>query len=283
MIRAFVGLWLALLFVAAPVAAQQFPAFTAPVVDQANLLSPQQEAELNTQLKGLLDRSGRAFVIATVNSLDGLEPDQYATRLGREWKIGNAERDDGVVMLIAPNEKKVWIATGYGADDVLTDAMTGVIVRQEILPRFKAGDMAGGIVAGANAVIHQLELPPAEAAKRAKEAEARPPVRAANDNVSLLPIIIMFLIAFMILSALRRGRGRGGGKRYQRRRSSSIDPWIVMWGADAIDRASRQSRSRSNWDDWGGGGFGGGGFGGGGFGGFSGGGGFGGGGAGGGW
>jgi uncharacterized protein len=165
-LRLFAALFLALF--ALPAVAQTFPALTGRVVDQADLLRPEQELDLASKLAALETQSGRQFVIATVNSLDGRDISDYSTRLGREWKIGDTERDDGVVMVVAPNERKVWIATGYGADDVLTDAVTGLIVRQAILPKFKQKppDYGGGIIAGADAVIQQLQLPPEEARRR---------------------------------------------------------------------------------------------------------------------
>ena len=254
-----------LLMFATPAAAQNFPPLTGRVVDQADLLRPEQELDITSKLAALETQSGRQFVVATVNSLDGMEIADYSYQLGRHWKIGDEKRDDGVVMVVAPNEKKVWIATGYGADDVLTDAMSGVIIREEVLPRFKAGDMAGGIVAGVDAVIRQLQLPADEAARRAEQAQAQRRDDGEFSTGDIIPMIIIVIIFFTIISALNR---RVRGRRYRRRgRGGPIILWGPGWGGGG---------------GWGGGsGWGGGG---GGFGGFSGGGGsFGGGGAGGSW
>ncbi len=272
---AALAMTLAFLF-AAPAAAQSFPPLTGPVVDQADLLRPEQELDLKSKLAALETQSGRQMVVATVNSLEGKEIADYSYQLGRHWKIGDQQRDDGVILVVAPKERKVWIATGYGADDVLTDAMTGVIIRQEILPRFKAGDMGGGIVAGTDAVIRQLQLPANEAARRAREAGAEQR-DATTSGGGFIPVIVIMIVFYMIIRAISR---RAGGKRYHaRRHRRGIDPWIMLWGLNEISRASRGGGG-----GWGGGGWGGGGFGGGGFGGFSGGGGsFGGGGAGGSW
>jgi uncharacterized protein len=266
-------LWFAAVLAASPATAQKFPALSGRVVDQAELLAPPQEADLTRKLEDFETRSGRQVVVATVKSLEGREPVDYATRLGREWKIGDEQKDDGVILLVAPKERKVWIATGYGADDYLTDATTGQIVRSAILPRFKAGDYPGGINAGVDGIIEQLELPPELAAKRAKEAEQIRPSEYRND-VGFVPVIFIVVIFFMMIGGLTRAAGKGG-KRYRSRRGG-INPMVVLWGLDAISRGSRGG-------GWGsGGGFGGGGWGGGG--GFGGGGGsFGGGGAGGSW
>ena len=139
---------LAVLLAVAPAHAQNFPERgRAPVVDQAQLLDPQQEAELTGKLEALNTRTGRQFVVATVNDLAGQEIADYSYQLGRHWKIGDEKRDDGIVMVVAPKERKVWIATGYGAEGFLPDILIGRIVRDTILPRFKAGDMPGGIMA----------------------------------------------------------------------------------------------------------------------------------------
>lgn len=93
MIRYFVGLWLAVLIAATPSYAQTFPKLTGRVVDQANLLSPAQEADLSSKSAALEQRTGRQFVIATVSSLEGRPIEDYGYRLGREWKIGDEQKD----------------------------------------------------------------------------------------------------------------------------------------------------------------------------------------------
>ena len=272
MIRFLAGLWLAVLVAATPTAAQTFPQLTGRVVDGADLLPPEQEAALTTKLAALEQRTGRQLVVATLPSLQGRTIEDYGYRLGREWKIGDEQRDDGVLLIVAPKEKKVRIETGYGARVFLTDAVSSVIIRNSILPRFKAGDMAGGVIAGADAIIKTLELPPAEAARRAKEIGAAEAQRGKRGGFDPFPVIMMAIIFFIIIGSISR---RAGGRRYRRGRGG-IDPMVVLWGLDALSRSGGGG-------GWGGGGFGGGG--GGGFGGgFSGGGGsFGGGGASGGW
>jgi len=272
MIRFLAALWLAMLVTVTPASAQTFPALTGRVVDQADQLRPQQEAELTSKLAALETRTGRQFVVATVRNLEGVPIQDYSYQLGRHWKIGDEQRDDGFVLVVAPNERKVWITTGYGARVVLTDGVTSVIVRNSILPRFKAGDMAGGIIAGADQVIALLDLPPAEAAKRAQEIGAADAQRGQR-GVNPFPVFVMVIVFFIVIGSISR---RAGGRRYKGRRRGGIDPLVVLWGLEALSRSGRGGGG------WGGGGSGGG-FGGGG-GGFSGGGGsFGGGGASGGW
>ncbi|WP_338426111.1 TPM domain-containing protein [Sphingopyxis kveilinensis] len=261
-----------LLLLAAPVAAQTFPKLAGnPVVDQADIIPAAQEAALNTQLLDLEKRTGHQLVVATVSDLEGRDVADYGYRLGREWGIGDAERDDGVVFLVAPNERRMHIAVGLGLEPVLTDAMSGRIIRDTITPRFKDGDYPGGIQAGVNAIAEQIELPPEEAAARAQAAAAAERDRADDGNFGGLFFLGFIVLIFFIIPWFA-SRGRGN-----KRRGRRGSPWgaapIIIWGDN---------------DDWGGGGGsswgGGGGFGGGGFGGFSGGGGsFGGGGASGGW
>jgi uncharacterized protein len=273
--RLFAVLLLALYALAAPASAQTFPQLTGRVVDQADILRPEQELDLTSKSETLQAQTGRQFVVATVRSLEGRPIEDYAYQLGRHWGIGQKEEDDGVILLVAPNERKVWIATGYGAGAFLTDAVSGVIIREAILPQFKKNppDYGTGITAGADAIIKQMSLPPEQA--QANVAKARKQESARQEaGAGFLPVIFILIVLFILFSSFAR---RHSGRRYRRRRGGGIDPFVVLWGLNEL------SRSRGG----GGGGFGGGswgGGGGGGFGGFSGGGGsFGGGGAGGSW
>lgn len=256
---------------AAPAAAQTFPKLAgAPVVDQAGIIPAGEEAALNAQLLDLEKTTGHQLVVATVGDLEGRDVADYGYRLGRAWAIGDAEKDDGVVFLIAPNERRMHIAVGLGLEPVLTDALSGRIIRDTVTPLFKAGDMPGGIQAGVNAIAEQIQLPPEEAAARAVAADAAERDRADDGDVGGLFFVGFIIFFFFILPMLMRlGRGK------KRRRGRPWDAPIIIWGGDDWGGGSGGS-------SWGGGSWGGGG--GGGFGGFSGGGGsFGGGGASGGW
>jgi uncharacterized protein len=277
--RLFAVLLLALFALAAPASAQTFPQLTGRVVDQADILRPEQELDLSTKSETLQAQTGRQFVVATVKSLEGRPIEDYAYQLGRHWGIGQKEEDDGVILLVAPNERKVWIATGYGAGAFLTDAVSGVIIREAILPQFKKNppDYGAGITAGADAIIKQMSLPPEQAQANVAKARKQESARQ-KGGAGFLPVIFILIVLFILFSSFAR---RHSGRRYRRRRGGGIDPFVVLWGLNELSR----SRGRGGWG--GGGGFGGGSWGaggGGGFGGFSGGGGsFGGGGAGGSW
>lgn len=262
------GWALGLSLLAAPATAQTFPKLAgAPVVDQADIIPAAEEAALNTQLLELEKRTGHQLVVATVNDLEGNDIADYGYKLGRAWGIGDEAKDDGVVFLIAPNERRMNIAVGLGLEPVLTDALSGRIIRDVVTPKFKAGDMPGGIQDGVNAIAQQIQLPPEEAAARAAAADSAERDRAGDGDIGGL-IFVGFIIFFFFILPMLSSIGRRGKKR---RRGGPWDAPIIIWGGG----------------DWGGGSGGGsswGGGGGGGFGGFSGGGGsFGGGGASGGW
>jgi uncharacterized protein len=258
--------------VAAPAAAQSFPALSGRVVDAANLLSPAQEAELTGKLEALERASSRQLVVATIPDLEGLDDADYGYRLGRHWGIGQSQANNGTILLVAPNERKVRVEVGYGLEPILTDALSHQIIQTEILPRFRQNDMAGGIMAGADAVIAQLGAPPEQAEQRALAAAQaqRQQSSGGEGESSIFGLVFwMFILFFVIIPMLRGGRR---GRRYGRRRRGAWGAPVVIWGGG----------SGGGWGSSGGGWGGGGG--GGGFGGFSGGGGsFGGGGASGSW
>ena len=137
-----------MLGMAAAVRAQSFPKFDDKgVVDAANILDPAQEQALSQKLIAQKQASGRSLVVATIPDLQGYDISDYGYRLGRAWGIGD-KNNQGVLLIIAPNERKVRIEVGYGVEGILTDALSSQIIRNAITPRFKAGDMAGGIDAG---------------------------------------------------------------------------------------------------------------------------------------
>ena len=133
-----------------------FPALTGRVVDQADLLPPADEQRLTAASEALEREMGPQYVIATVPTLQGYPILEYSVDLGRTWGIGSAERNDGIILLVAPSERQVRIAVGYGLEKRVTDPYAHRVIQERILPRFRDGDMAGGIVAGSEAIIARL-------------------------------------------------------------------------------------------------------------------------------
>lgn len=255
----FAGLVLCLALASNAFAAEPtFPALSGRVVDQARLLSAEKEAEITAKLAQLETDTGDQFVVVTLDSLQDYEIEDYGYRLGRAWGLGNAENDGGVLLIVAPNERKVRIEVGYGLEPILTDALSNQIIQNEILPPFRVSGFERGITAGVDAVITQLRLDPAEAQARAVAAA---PTEAEGPVFPVLIVVLIFL--FLFLSVMRANTRRG-----RRRRGADGLGSVILWGA--AEALSQAASGRS-------GGFGGGG-------GFSGGGGsFGGGGASGGW
>jgi len=251
--------------------AQSFPPLTGRVVDAAQIIDPATAQQITQKLAALEQTTGRQVVVATVPSLEGYDVGDYGYRLGRTWGLGEKEENNGLLLLVAPNERRLTIQVGYGLEPIFTDALSGRIIRNVITPRFKAGDMIGGINVGVDEIIRILELPPDQQRQVAADAGRRQQGHSGKDIGSAIAIVF-FILVFVLLPLSRAARG---GRRYR----GGISP-IVIWGIDAALRGA----FRDDDDHRGGGGWGGGGWGGGGGGGFSGGGGsFGGGGASGGW
>lgn len=261
-IAAFLALLLALVSSAAWA---QLPARPeGPIADYAKVLTPQDSAALDARLRAYNQATGRAIIVATVPSLDGEEIEPYAQKLAESWGIGGAQSENGVLLLVAPGERKLRIHAARGVQERMTDIMSGRIIRDTIVPEFKAGNMSGGIVAGVDAIIRQFDMDPAQA--RAIE-EAQAAAERARQADGGFPIGGLFWIVFAFLFFILPMLTRGG----RRRRSRS--PWgntardIMLWEAgSAIARGVLNSGGGgSGWSGGGGGGFGGFGGGGGGF------------------
>ncbi|MFC0633235.1 TPM domain-containing protein [Brevundimonas balnearis] len=257
------GLVLAAVLILAPggAAAQDFPPLSGRVVDEAGLISPETQAELEARLARLEAETSDQLVVVTLRGLEGYEIEDYGYRLGRAWGVGQSETNNGVLLIVAPAERRVRIEVGYGLEPILTDAWSALVIHDEILPRFRTGGYEAGIEAGVTAIEGQLRADPAEAAARAAAVEA-PGAEAPAGPAIIIALVFLFLFLGLI----------SGGLRGRRRRPSGVGT-VVLWTVlDALASSGRGGR---------GGGFGGGSFGGGGF--SGGGGGFGGGGASGGW
>jgi uncharacterized protein len=188
--------------------ALDFPPLTGRVVDQANIMTAQSRSNLETKLKELEDKSSIQLVVATVKSLQGSDIETYANGLFRSWKLGEAKKNDGALLLIAPAEHKVRIEVGYGLEGTLTDALSSVIISSAIIPRFKTGDFSGGIERGVDGIVGVLS---------GDTADWQPKVRVRSDDTSsvindllvpLLPMLIFFLIWYLMGSATGTGSRR---------------------------------------------------------------------------
>jgi uncharacterized protein len=226
------------------------------VTDTADMLSDAEERTLSAKLASYADTTSTQIIIVTIPSVEGAI-EEYAVELGRRWGVGQQGQDNGVVILVLRDDRDVFIATGYGLEGAIPDAIASRIVRNVIVPNFRSGNYYAGLSEAADHLI--------AAARGEFSAEQIGTPRQGERTFDGATLFILMIIAYFAISAMRHrgGGGSDGGRRYRRGHGG---PPIIIWGGGHR------------------GGFGGGGFGGGGFGGFGGGGGsFGGGGAGGSW
>lgn len=235
------------------------PSEQTSVYDEADMLTSTEENSLEQKLITYSDTTSTQIVVITIASLEGEYEGTYAAHWAHEWGIGQSEKDNGLLILVAKKERKIWITTGYGLEAYLTDARTKEIIEQIILPQFKNGNFYAGLDNGTSAIFQVLNgtfkgLPQSNS--------------TSNGGGIPLRVIIIFIIFVVFLISMNNKRGGGKGGRGSGR--------SVLWDAIILSSLGRGSFGGGS----SGGGFGGGG---GGFGGGFGGGGFGGGGAGGSW
>ncbi len=205
--------------------ALDFPALTGRVVDQAGVMSPESRSDIEAKSKQLEDKSGIQLVVATVKSLQGSDIETYANELFRFWKLGEAKKNNGVLLLVAPAEHKVRIEVGYGLEGTLTDALSSVIISTAIVPRLKTGDFSGGIERGVDGIISVLTTDAAEWQRKVKVRSEG----SSSDFDKLFPILFFVLMFFIIWYLIRHAggppSGRGG------RRGPLFVPYGGSWGS----------------------------------------------------
>ena len=232
------------------------PDFQTSVYDYANLLSAEEKTQLEEKLIRYSDSTSTQIIVATVTTINGEDIGILTPKWAQEWGIGQAKEDNGVFILVAQKERKIWISPGYGLEDRLTAGIGGEITRNIIVPEFKAGSYYNGLDKGADALFDVFKGKYKGERKQTKK----------GNNIPVLPILIIVLILIFIAIKNKNNNGNNGNS---------------GGGMSLTDIILLSSLGRSG--GFGGGGFGGGSSGGGGFGGGFGGGGFSGGGSGGGW
>jgi uncharacterized protein len=209
-------------------AALTFPPLTGRVVDNAGILSPAARARIESKERELEDKSGIQLVVATVSSLHGADIETFGYQLGRFWKLGEAKKNNGVLFLVAPNERKVRIDVGYGLEGTLTDALSKIIISTTVAPQFKKGDFDAGVERGVDAIVDVLTTDSGEWQKRAKlRTEGQ-----EDFSDQILFFVIFALVLFSIYSMIRSARGGG---RYRRGGGGPIvflPPGKDSWGGD---------------------------------------------------
>ena len=177
-----------------------FPPLTGRIVDQANIIPAETRNAIEPKLVELEAKSGIQLVVATVTSLESQEIESYANELFRNWKLGEKTKNNGVLLLVAPNERRVRVEVGYGLEGTLTDALAKVIITNAIAPRFKAGDFGGGISRGVDDIITVLTTD-------ASEWQKRPSLRLDSQHTSdpVKWFIVALLIALVTLLIVSPG------------------------------------------------------------------------------
>jgi uncharacterized protein len=236
-----------------PVARAQeaLPELTAPVNDFANVIGPDDEAELDALIRKLQAASSDVMVVATVRTFKpAADIQSYANELfeNRGRGIGQKGRDNGLLLVLAVDDRQVWAEVGYDLEGIITDGFAGETSRQTMVPFFRTGDFGGGLVAGATRLAQRI----AEARNVTLDGV---PVRqpAADREGGDFPFILIIFVAMMVINAIRSGMARlfGGGRRGRRGRrwGSSVGPFGAGYGG--------WSSGGGGWSS-GGGGFGGG-------------------------
>ncbi len=250
-------------FVRAAAAEPSFPILTGRIVDEAGLIKYEHRVSIEAELKDLESRSTDQVAVVTLKSLQGYPIEDYGYQLGRKWGIGQKGKDNGILLIVAPNERKVRIEVGRGLEPVMTDLMSRLIIENRILPAFRRGDFSAGIEAGVHD-IHDVLLGDAEEVKKRARGGAKP--SGGIDTTGL--IMLAFWIAIVALAFYLNQRqmrtmqqtGYRPGQRQGRggRRSRGSDVIVVPGGFGGGWSGGSSGDSGGGWSG-GGGDFGGGG------------------------
>ncbi len=195
-------LWLcvaSLIAVSLAIAAPAYPELTGRIVDNAKLLTPEDRAAIEAELTALEGTSTDQVAVVTVPSLEGYPIEDYGIGLARKWEIGQKTKDNGVLLIVAPNERKVRIEVGRRLEPLLTDTMSKLIVENAILAKFRRGDFSGGIRDGVRDIKAVL-LGDAEEVKLRARGTRTP----QDDPTALLHLLVFALIIGLIFWQMRR-------------------------------------------------------------------------------
>lgn len=178
---------LSLFFATSAFAAVVFPHLSGRVVDEAGILTPTQEQKLTEVLAAHEAVTSNQLIVVTLKDLGQNTIEDYGYKLGREWGIGQKDKNNGVLFIIAPNDRQVRIEVGYGLEGQLTDALSRAIIEKEVLPHFKAGDYAGGIEAGVKVIIAALD------------GNLEPLGKKKNADFILIFVVCIFAVAIILV------------------------------------------------------------------------------------
>ncbi len=196
---------------ASSVFALDVPELTNPVVDKANLISDGVETSINQQLMSLSDSTGAQLAILTIPTLEGEVLESYSMKVAENWKLGSAEKDTGVLLLIALEERSIRIEVGYGLEGVLTDTKCGLIIRNVIAPEFRNGNYQAGIVNATNNIVGLIKNDESLVSKKVlSEDTGMDPGGFIFAGIALL---YGFIFVMAVLSSRKKGPRTGTGTR----------------------------------------------------------------------
>ncbi|MFN8287416.1 MAG: TPM domain-containing protein [Chitinophagales bacterium] len=247
--RGVTSLLLVLLLSVKAVFAVDYPSPANPprlVNDFADMLSASEEQQLESKLVAYDDSTSTQITIVTINTLDGMEKGEYAIELADKWGIGRKKKDNGVLILVALQDRQMFIATGRGVEEFLTDIATKHIVEQKMKPRFKEGNYYAGLNDAVDEIIARLS----------GEFVNEDSGDGGGGGLPLWVIILIIIIIFIVLPAIFRGGGGGGTYSGRGYRSTGGG----FWGGGGF--SSGGGSSGGGFGGFGGGSFGGGGAGG---------------------
>ena len=192
----------------APVAADKL-ILNNPVIDEAKILSASDKQAIETKLRSINDRGLAQAAVVIVPTTNGEDIFDYSMKVADRWKLGKKDTDQGLLMVVAVNDRKMYILTGYGLEGTLPDAVAKRIISDDITPRFKQGDYAGGITAGINRIEERLTTDPAIL----KQADANRVNTNANSNAQSnqeggIPLIFLGFFGFVVGMILTSILGR---------------------------------------------------------------------------
>ncbi len=202
------------------VAAEEFvvPQLTGPVVDQANFLSTDAQSKLDQFLRRHAERGGAQVQVAIVDSLAGLSIEEASIKIVDQWKLGEKKTDRGILLLVAPNERKVRIEVGQGLEGDLPDVVASRIIQEVITPYFKAGEKDRGVINGVMAIVRKTDpnlseptsdVPGEQGLLDAGDAKDLLLERMTKNWITILFWVIIFIV--VVLRPRRRGIFGGGG------------------------------------------------------------------------
>ncbi len=181
--------------------AKDVPYLTGRVNDTANLIPQDQRQRIEAQLAQFEKQTGDQVAVLTVDSLDGEAIEDYANKVGRTWALGQKGKNNGAILLVSKNDRKMRIEVGYGLEPVLTDLQTSLIQNQVIIPHFKQNDFGTGIEAGVNAILSTIQGKPVQPAAEAQT----PDGEGGSTSWPVFLLFGLFALGPFILNAIRSG------------------------------------------------------------------------------